>query len=63
MWYYVIGALSGFDAHSADPLASCELIEEDYTWATEAILASCVRINPRDPPKCQYYSALKMLIL
>lgn len=25
---------SGFDAHDEDPLADCELSEEDYEWAT-----------------------------
>ena len=26
---------AGFDAHDEDPLASCELKEEDFAWATE----------------------------
>ncbi|MCH6588844.1 MAG: histone deacetylase family protein, partial [Proteobacteria bacterium] len=30
---------AGFDAHEADPLAGLRLHEDDYTWATEALLA------------------------
>lgn len=26
---------AGFDAHNEDPLASCELTEADFSWATE----------------------------
>jgi acetoin utilization deacetylase AcuC-like enzyme len=26
---------AGFDAHDEDPLASVELTEEDFAWATE----------------------------
>ena len=26
---------AGFDAHDEDPLASCELTEDDFSWATE----------------------------
>ncbi|MGH7185790.1 MAG: histone deacetylase family protein, partial [Pseudomonadota bacterium] len=29
---------AGFDAHENDPLASLRLHEEDYRWATEALL-------------------------
>jgi acetoin utilization deacetylase AcuC-like enzyme len=43
---------AGFDAHDADPLADCELKEEDFAWATEIVLEACVRINPEAPPKC-----------
>lgn len=41
----------GFDAHDEDPLASVELIEEDYVWVTREILKSGLRINARNPPK------------
>ena len=30
---------AGFDAHESDPLASLRLHEDDYRWATEALLA------------------------
>jgi acetoin utilization deacetylase AcuC-like enzyme len=30
---------AGFDAHKDDPLAYLELVEDDYTWITEEILA------------------------
>jgi len=30
---------AGFDAHKADPLAQLQLDEDDYTWATEQLLA------------------------
>jgi acetoin utilization deacetylase AcuC-like enzyme len=43
---------AGFDAHDADPLAWCDLLEEDYQWATEIVLAACVRINPISLPRC-----------
>eukprot|EP01041_Mallomonas_annulata_P004881 gene4881-9732_t len=43
---------AGFDAHDEDPLASCELIEEDFAWATQQIWASCARINVERPPPC-----------
>ena len=26
---------AGFDAHDDDDMASCELTEDDYRWATE----------------------------
>ncbi len=29
---------AGFDAHHADPLASFELIEEDFAWVTEGLI-------------------------
>lgn len=29
---------AGFDAHRADPLASFELIEEDFAWVTEGLI-------------------------
>eukprot|EP00607_Mallomonas_marina_P009295 CAMPEP_0182418562 /NCGR_PEP_ID=MMETSP1167-20130531/2963_1 /TAXON_ID=2988 /ORGANISM="Mallomonas Sp, Strain CCMP3275" /LENGTH=362 /DNA_ID=CAMNT_0024592825 /DNA_START=307 /DNA_END=1395 /DNA_ORIENTATION=- len=43
---------AGFDAHDEDPLASCELLDEDYTWATQQLCASLRRINPDHPPPC-----------
>jgi acetoin utilization deacetylase AcuC-like enzyme len=30
---------AGFDAHAADPLAQQDLLEEDFAWATAAILS------------------------
>jgi acetoin utilization deacetylase AcuC-like enzyme len=30
---------AGFDAHRADPLANLELVEEDFAWATDRVLA------------------------
>ena len=30
---------AGFDAHRADPLASLELVEDDFAWVTEELLA------------------------
>jgi len=29
---------AGFDAHRDDPLAECDLVEEDYFWATEKLV-------------------------
>ena len=43
---------AGFDAHDDDPLASCDLIEEDYDWATEVVLKACYMIDPESPTKC-----------
>jgi hypothetical protein len=37
---------AGFDAHDEDPLASCDLLEEDFKWATEIVLDACHRISP-----------------
>jgi acetoin utilization deacetylase AcuC-like enzyme len=34
---------AGFDAHRRDPLAQLMLIEDDYRWATEQLLASAAR--------------------
>lgn len=28
---------AGFDAHAYDPLASCDLLDEDFRWATDAV--------------------------
>jgi acetoin utilization deacetylase AcuC-like enzyme len=41
---------AGFDAHDEDPLADCELIEEDFQWATDIIMKACIRIDPDMPP-------------
>lgn len=41
---------AGFDAHDEDPLACCELLEEDYAWATEAVFDACLRVNAARPP-------------
>ncbi|MGI9419381.1 MAG: histone deacetylase family protein [Geminicoccaceae bacterium] len=30
---------AGFDAHRADPLASMELVEDDFAWVTEELIA------------------------
>ncbi|MGI9506458.1 MAG: histone deacetylase family protein, partial [Geminicoccaceae bacterium] len=30
---------AGFDAHRADPLASLELVEDDFAWVTEELMA------------------------
>ncbi len=30
---------AGFDAHKDDPLANLELVEEDYVWATDELIA------------------------
>lgn len=35
----------GFDAHDDDPLASCELQDEDYYWFTAEVIASCARLT------------------
>ena len=34
---------AGFDAHRSDPLAQLMLVEEDYVWVTEQLLAVAVR--------------------
>jgi acetoin utilization deacetylase AcuC-like enzyme len=34
---------AGFDAHRADPLAQLELVEEDFAWATERLVACAAR--------------------
>ena len=34
---------AGFDAHSEDPLAALELLDEDYAWATRELLAVAAR--------------------
>jgi acetoin utilization deacetylase AcuC-like enzyme len=43
---------AGFDAHDDDPLASLELTDEDFGWATEIILAACVEIDSNSPIPC-----------
>jgi acetoin utilization deacetylase AcuC-like enzyme len=34
---------AGFDAHRADPLAQLMLVEEDYTWITDRLMAVAAR--------------------
>ena len=34
---------AGFDAHRADPLASLELVEDDFAWVTEELMALASR--------------------
>src|SRR5260370_19135650 len=34
---------AGFDAHRRDPLAQLMLVEEDYAWVTERLLACAAR--------------------
>ena len=34
---------AGFDAHEADPLANLRLVEADFAWATEALMAAAER--------------------
>jgi Histone deacetylase domain len=43
---------AGFDAHSADPLADCELDEEDFEWATMIVIDACKQLNPLSPVRC-----------
>jgi len=43
---------AGFDAHDDDPLASCELLEEDFYWATMEVLKACHTVNEANPPPC-----------
>ena len=35
---------AGFDAHDDDPLAWCDLLEEDFEWATDEVLTACVYV-------------------
>jgi acetoin utilization deacetylase AcuC-like enzyme len=39
----VILISAGFDAHRADPLAQLMLVEEDYSWVTERLMACAAR--------------------
>lgn len=43
---------AGFDAHSSDPLGGCNLLEEDFAWATEIVMRAAVRMRPTDPVPC-----------
>lgn len=43
---------AGFDAHDEDPLADCDLQEEDFAWATDIVMQACVSINAERPPRC-----------
>jgi hypothetical protein len=40
---------AGFDAHDEDPLASCELLDDDFVWATEVVMEAALRLNPHSP--------------
>ena len=48
--FVVISA--GFDAHSEDPLADCELLEEDFAWATTEVLQACADARPDAAAVC-----------
>ena len=50
---------SGFDAHDDDPLAECELIDEDFAWVTSAILTSCARVTAALGSEVRYLSVLE----
>lgn len=43
---------AGFDAHKNDPLGGCALEEEDFAWATQAVLDVCTALNEKDPIPC-----------
>ena len=43
---------AGFDAHDDDPLASVELWDDDFDWATKKTLESCSKINPSNHVPC-----------
>ncbi len=43
---------AGFDAHDSDPLANCELVADDFAWATDIVLQACVEIDENNPPPC-----------
>jgi hypothetical protein len=49
----------GFDAHDDDPLAECELQDEDYHWVTAEILASCARVEASLGQPVRYLSVLE----
>ena len=59
-WTQVIGEMkyfepdlviisAGFDAHDEYPLASLELQENDFYWATRLVMKACRKINPVSP--------------
>lgn len=50
---------AGFDAHDDDPLAECELIDEDFAWVTSAILTSCARVTAALGTEVRYLSVLE----
>jgi len=50
---------AGFDAHDDDPLADVELIDEDFTWITATILASCARLTALSGSEVRYLSVLE----
>jgi len=43
---------AGFDAHALDPMASCQLTESDYRWATAEVLSAARTLRPEDPIPC-----------
>lgn len=43
---------AGFDAHKDDPLGGCSLEEEDFAWATQAVLDVCNKLNADNPVPC-----------
>ena len=43
---------AGFDAHDSDPLANCELVADDFAWATDVVLQACREIDESNPPPC-----------
>lgn len=43
---------AGFDAHKDDPLGGCALQEEDFAWATQAVLDVCSKLDPVNPVPC-----------
>ena len=57
---------AGFDAHDEDPLASCELKEEDFVWATETgyffYLSSFIH-SFIHTPSCLFFSFVLWFIL
>jgi acetoin utilization deacetylase AcuC-like enzyme len=36
---------AGFDAHIRDPLAMCELTDDDYIYATQVVLDACAKLS------------------
>jgi len=59
-FYFLIHTLRpGFDAHDDDPLAECELIDEDFAWVTSAILTSCARVTAALGTEVRYLSVLE----
>jgi acetoin utilization deacetylase AcuC-like enzyme len=64
--FFVVMYFTGFDAHDDDPLADCELTDEDFEWVTDVILQSCAKVaaaaaspSPGAPPAVRYLSVLE----